>query len=107
MADQGMKSVEVHPSEVGGELTKHQKVIIDYAAVAVSAVNKGQTEEIVARTHHHIKNEIHDKFEQYARVTGAQKIAIGLGAIVSFAAGFFLKGLLTPRMEEGSNHVDE
>lgn len=99
------KGLEQNDQQNG--LTKHQKELLDYASAAAVQANRIQTEELTARTQHVIRTEIHAKFEQFTKVTTARKVMMAVGAVLAFGAGFLVKGMLTPKMEIDTNHVND
>jgi len=86
-------------------ITKHQQALLDYAGVAARASNQAQTEEIVARTQHIVKTEIHTSFEQYVKMTMSRRVLMAVGAVLMFGAGFLVKGALMAKKEDSTNHV--
>lgn len=112
MGDQDKQLQGAGGVQGGGEtqpngLTKHQQAIIDYAMIAATTANRVQTEELATRTQHVVRTEIHDKFEQFTKVTTARKIMLALGGVLAFGAGFFVSNMLKPKQEMGPNHVDD
>ena len=110
MADKELQQQSVGTSNSdlqSNGLTKHQQALLDYASMAAKASNQVQTEEIVARTHHIVKTEIHTSFEQYSKMTMSRRVLMAVGAVLMFGAGFLVKGTLVARKEDPTNHVND
>lgn len=101
-----MKQQQGPTVEHEGNISKHQKEILDYAAVAVNAANRAQTEELTTRTEHIIRREIHQQFELFTKMTTTRKVMLGVGIGLAFGAGFLTKGWLSPRQEPMPSPAD-